>query len=385
MTVSRLTTEELLARLVGFDSTSRNSNLALADFICDYVGRSGVEIARNGSADGRKVNVVIGAGPADASRRGLTLSGHMDVVPAGDGWTSNPFELTRVGNRLVGRGACDMKGFLALALNRFAAVDPARLRHRLALLFTYDEELGTLGARRLVETWTAPEALPRATIIGEPTGLTVVHAHKGHLKLRLVLNGVAAHSAYPHLGRNAIEPAGAVIAALTRLRRELETERPPNAAHIAEAPSPTLNVATVAGGTAINVVPDRCVIELGVRLLPGMSSDAMIDRIRDGVARVLGDTSFVIEMIGDSPAMVLDEAAPIHRALRAATGQAESRGVAFTTDGGWLQRLDLDCVVFGPGSIEVAHRPDEFVPIGELVRADEILTGLVSEFTGAAA
>jgi len=174
-----LTDEALLARLVAFDSTSHRSNLALAEFMAEYVDRPGVRIARNPSADGTKVNLVVTAGPDDRSRRGLMLCGHMDVVPAGDtGWHSDPFTLSRVGGTFVGRGACDMKGFLALALNRFAALDPDRLVTRIALVFTYDEEVGTLGARRLAETWTDPELLPRSAVVGEPTSLAVVRMHR---------------------------------------------------------------------------------------------------------------------------------------------------------------------------------------------------------------
>lgn len=222
-----LSDAELLRRLVGYDSTSRNSNLPIADFIADYLDRPGVRIARNLSPDGDKANLVIRLGPADAdpTRRGLVLSGHMDVVPADeDGWESEPFTLTAREDRYVGRGACDMKGFLALAMNRTRALDPARLARPLALVFTYDEELGTLGARHFVETWDA-QTLPRDAVIGEPTSLAVVRMHKGYLKLRVAFTGRAAHSGYPHLGQNAIEPAGRAIVALASLRREREIGR----------------------------------------------------------------------------------------------------------------------------------------------------------------
>ncbi len=206
----------LLGRLIAFDTTSRNSNLPLADFLCDYLDRPGIRISRVPSADGAKTNVVAWVGPQPtADRRGLVLSGHMDVVPAEeDGWTSEPFALTDGGDRWVARGACDMKGFLALATNlaaEAAEAGTARWRAPLALVFTYDEEVGTLGAKRLTESFPEAAALPRSAIIGEPTSLRVVRTHKGHFKLRITLHGVAAHSGYPHLGANAIEPAGRVI------------------------------------------------------------------------------------------------------------------------------------------------------------------------------
>jgi acetylornithine deacetylase len=372
----QLTDEALLARLVAFDSTSHRSNLDFADFISDYADGPGVRVARNPSADGRKVNLVITAGPETADRGGLMLCGHMDVVPAGDGWHSDPFVLTRDGDRYVARGACDMKGFLALALNRFVTHASAARRHPLAVVLTYDEELGTLGARRLAETWAAPERLPRAAVIGEPTSLGVVRMHKGHLKVRVSLSGVPAHSGYPHLGRSAIEPAGPVLVALAALGAKMTAERPADGVYFGQVPFPTLNVGTIAGGTAINVIPERCVIELGIRLLPGMSSSEAVEQVRAAVGQA-GEV--VVEEIGDSPPMVLREDAPIYRSLAGHMQQRETRAVSFTTDASWLQQLGVDCVIWGPGSIEVAHKPDESLPVAEFRRAGELLDTLVRE------
>ncbi|MGH6690437.1 MAG: M20/M25/M40 family metallo-hydrolase, partial [Gammaproteobacteria bacterium] len=308
--------------------------------------------------------------------------GHMDTVPAEEeGWESDPFALTDRGDRWVARGACDMKGFLALAANLFAeAAAGAELAAPLALVFTYDEELGTLGARRLAETWDRPELLPRAAVIGEPTSLGVVRMHKGHLKVRVTLAGVPAHSAYPHLGKSAIEPAGPVLAALAALREELAAERPAYGEYFGAIPFPTLNVGTIAGGTAINVVPERCVIELGLRLLPGMSSAEMVERVRSAAVHAVGDA--MTEEIGDSPPMVLDESAAIYRDLCRHVGQQDTRAVSFTTDASWLQRMGVESVICGPGSIEAAHKPNEFLPVAEFVRAGELLDVVVRQETG---
>jgi acetylornithine deacetylase len=254
---------------------------------------------------------------------------------------------------------------------------PGRLRHPLVLLFTYDEEVGTLGARRFIESWPTPETLPREAIIGEPTSLRVVRLHKGMLRLRLSFEGRAAHSGYPHLGRNAIEPAACAIVALAELRRVLEGERPAHGEHFPEVPFAALNVGTIFGGSAMNVIPDRCVVELGIRLLPDMPAADMTARVRDRVASALPKESFALEQLGESPAMMLGEDAPIHRRLCEAVGQHQSHSVAFATDAGWLQRIGIQCVLFGPGSIEVAHRANEFVPIAELHRAGELLETLL--------
>ena len=296
----------LLARLVGFDTTSRESNLPLADFLADYLDRPGVRVTRNPSADGAKTNLVVAVGPETGDREGLVLSGHMDVVPAEESdWRSDPFTLTESGDWYVGRGTADMKGFLALAANRLAAADASALRRPLALLFTYDEEIGTLGARRFTETFAPIARLPRHVVIGEPTALRVVRAHKGMVRLRLEFTGRAAHSGYPHLGRSAIEPAARAIVALSVLRRELEAERPPHGEVFPDVPFVALNVGTVAGGSAANVIPDRCEVHLGIRVLPGMTVDDVAARVRAAVAGAV-EEPFALEPVSESPAMLLD-------------------------------------------------------------------------------
>ena len=371
---------ELLRRLVGFDSVSRNGNLPIAEFIADYLDRPGIRVRRNASADESRTNLVIEAGPPvnPATRGGLVLSGHMDVVPAEEPeWTSDPFRMETRDDVHLGRGTADMKGFLALAMNRLARQDPARLRRPLALLFTYDEELGTLGAQRFAESWAEPERLPHQVVIGEPTSLRAVRMHKGHLNLRLTFRGISAHSGYPHLGRNAIEPAGLAIVALSQLRAELERERPPHAGLFPEVPFVALNIGLVRGGSAVNVVPDRCEIALGVRVLPGMRSGDLTDRVRETVAGALPGHEVEIEILCDAPPFLLEAGQPLHRHICALVHQEGSESVAFATDAGWLSTVGFDCVVWGPGTIEVAHKPNESLPIAEFRRAGELLDRLV--------
>jgi acetylornithine deacetylase len=374
----------LLARLIGFDTTSRASNLPLADFLCDYLQQPGVRILRNPSADGAKTNLIIMAGPEGSDREGLVLSGHMDVVPAEESdWRSDPFTMTDGGDRYIGRGTADMKGFLALAVNRFAAIDATSLRRPLVLLFTYDEEVGTLGARRFTETFVQPEQLPRNVVIGEPTELRVVRAHKGMLRLKLTFAGRAAHSAYPLLGRSAIEPAARAITALAALRRFMETERVPNADVFSEVPFAALNVGTVNGGVAANVIPDRCEIQLSIRLLPGMTAEAMTNRVVAAVREEVSD-SLSVEAVSESPPMMLDSEAPIVRALCETAGEHTPESVMFASDAGWLQSVGFDCALFGPGSIRVAHRANEFIPVDQFRRAGEILDRLIRRSCGPA-
>jgi len=396
-------TIDLLRRLVAFDSVSRRSNLPVADFLADLLDRPGTTLARCGYTDENgveKTNLLARLGPpADPaapaeSRAGLVLSGHMDVVPADEPeWTSDPFELTERGDpsapRLHGRGSADMKGFLALATRAALRLDPDELTAPLVLVFTCDEELGTVGARYLHDHWSEVEPeigpLPTATVIGEPTELEVVRLHKGHLKFRVTTHGRSAHSGYPHLGRNAIEAAGRVIASLTSLRLELETERPPHGEHFPEVPYVALNQGTIHGGAAVNVVPDRCVLEGGARILPGMDSAELVERLRSSVALAAAPGEADFELLGESPPLLVEEGALVHRALCKATGRPGGASVSFATDGGWLQGLGLDCVIWGPGSIEVAHRPDEYVPLDHLRNAEEPLERMIHRFCREAA
>lgn len=364
---------ELLERLVAFETTSAHSNLPLVDFVCERLDGRGLRMYRMPSEDGAKANLAVVAGPAREDREGLTLCGHTDVVPALEpGWESDPFAAARREDAIVGRGTADMKGFLALAIRTMLETDPERLDRPLALLFTYDEEVGTLGARRLFESGGPPEPLPRRTIVGEPTSLVPARLHKGHLRVRVVVEGKAAHSGLPHLGRSAIEPAARAVLALGELRRALEAERPTGADAFPQVPFVTLNVGRIDGGAAANVIPERCRIELGARLLPGMDSAEFVERVRVAVERAAGDAVWRLEVAGESPPAKLEEGSDLWEWL---SGQAArptlppstaAHSVSFATDAGWLQRLGFECAIWGPGSIEVAHRPNEFIPLVDL-------------------
>ncbi|HVT05300.1 MAG TPA: acetylornithine deacetylase [Thermoanaerobaculia bacterium] len=372
----RLTDVELLRRLVGFDSTSSNSNLPIADFIADYLHHPAVVIEKFPGPDETKTNLMISAGPAVEGIEGLVLSGHLDTVPAvEEGWESEPFQLSERDDKLFGRGTADMKGFLAVAMNAFAAIDPADLHAPLVLLFTCDEEVGTLGARKFVETWPSGRPLPRSCIIGEPTSLLAVRMHKGHLKLRVRTQGRSAHSGYPHLGINAIDKAAEILLRLRHLRETLESERSESSVFFGKVPFAPLNVGVIRGGTAVNIIPDSCDIELGIRLLPEMKTEAMLDRVREA----LSGLDCTVEVINDSPPLLLRDDAAIYQKARTLVDQKLDVTVNFATDAGWLQQLGLECTIFGPGSIEVAHRPNEFIPKQQLAHAALLMDLLIGD------
>jgi len=204
--------------------------------------------------------------------------------------------------------------------------------------------------------------------------------HKGHLEFNVAVSGKSAHSGYPHLGQNAIEPVGRLIAALTDLRREFESEPQPYAEYFPEVPFVALNVARISGGTAINIVPDRCVLQWGIRLLPGMDKESAVDRLRQVVEDSLADAYFEFDLMGEAPPMLLAESAPVYQALCAEVGQNVTLSASYATDAGWFQSVGMQCAIFGPGSIEVAHKPNEAIPVQELHQASEILQRVVHQF-----
>ncbi len=375
----RLKDKDLLGRLVGFDTTSSLSNGPIADFVCEYLDRPGISVERLPGGEEDKFNVVAIAGEPNGPAKGLTLSGHLDVVPAGEPeWSSDPFKLTEREGTWVGRGACDMKASIALGMNLLLESGP-KLTHPLALLLTCDEELGSLGAQHFVKTWSGERPLPASVIVGEPTSLQAVRMHKGHLTLRVIAHGKAAHSGSPHLGSNAVETAAKVIQALGRLGEVFKQKRTESSAYFPAVPFAVLNVGRIEGGSAINVVPERCVLDVGMRLLPGMNSQAAIEWARDAAVKADPRARIDVEVVNNNPPLLLDERAPIHEALCDVLGQTQSVGVSFASDAGPLAAVGMECVLFGPGSIEVAHRPNEFVPIDEFTRARDVLQRVIDQ------
>lgn len=371
--------EAILRRLIAFDTTSSESNVPLVDYLSELLARPGVEIRRYG--DGAKQNLLVRVGPPSEARSGLVLCGHTDTVPASEtAWSVDPFALTDGGDRWLGRGACDMKGFLALAVERVLASEPDRLAAPLVLLFTYDEEVGSLGARDLCEALEDPAELPRATVVGEPTQLRAVRAHKGHLRAAVVFEGRRAHSGYPHRGANAIEAAGRGITALSELARELAAERPGGGELFPEVPYEALNLGRVEGGGAVNVVPAHCRLEIGIRLLPGSDPERLLARAREALERLELETPWRLEPGRVSPPLESAAESTLYRELAARLEQTDDAAVSFSSDAGTLSALGLDCVLFGPGSIEVAHEPDEFVPKDQLAEAGRILDHLIDRF-----
>jgi acetylornithine deacetylase len=373
----RQPTPELLAELVAMPTVSDRPLTALAALLAERAEGAGMRVERFETSPG-KVNVVASAGPPGTD--GLILSGHMDVVPTeGQAWSSDPFRLTEVDGRLVGRGACDMKGFIAAAQGAIEGLDLSRLRRELVLMWTHDEEVGCFGSAALVDQ-LAGRPLPRACLIGEPTDLHICRLHPGHATFRVRCSGRPAHSSRPQLGASAIKVATRALWALEALEAELATET----AFHAELPTPyaVLNAAMIQGGSAVNIVPERCELRLGLRPLPGQSTASILARIQARLEEVQAEVSrwgggVEVELVADTPSLLTHEGCALIGDLADMARDPRAGGVPFATDGGNLSRLGTEVIVFGPGSIDVAHRPDEYIRADELQAAVPMLERLI--------
>lgn len=366
----------LLERLVAFDTTSANSNLELIAFVEDYLAGHGVAAERIASADGAKASLFATIGPQGVG--GVALSGHTDVVPvAGQAWSSDPFRLVARDGRLYGRGTADMKGFLACTL---AAV-PDLVRRRLAtpihIAFSYDEEIGCVGVRGMIGKLGAGLVRPRMVIVGEPTRMSVVDAHKGPARWRITVKGRAAHSSMAPLGVNAVSYAGRLISELARIEAELK-----QTTHDArfDPPYATLQITEIEGGTASNIVPVACRIGFEVRALPGLDVAEIERRIVDFAHReclpemraVAEEAAIDIQRSNEVPPFSASGSEVVALALKLA-GMNETHAVSYATEAGLYQDAGAPAVVIGPGDIAQAHTADEWIAISELARCQAFL------------
>jgi acetylornithine deacetylase len=371
-----------LERLAAFPTISRDSNLDLIAYVEDVLSRHGVTATRVASEDGRKANLWATIGPAD--RPGVVLSGHTDVVPVeGQAWTSDPFALTRRGDRLVARGSADMKGFIAACLAMVPSALGKPLSQPIHLAFSYDEEVGCLGVRRLIDMLREIAPKPRLVIIGEPTSLQVVTAHKGKRGMRVTAHGLEAHSGLAPMGVNANYMAMDLVSEIRTIQREI-AERGLRDGDYA-VPYTTLHVGRFAGGESLNIVPNRAVFDFEVRYLPADDPQPMLERIARAADRIASAARtlhpaarFDFEPLASYPAMDTPPDSEAVALVRALTRGNSLGKISFGTEGGLFSRdLGLPVVICGPGSIAVAHKPDEYITRDQLYQCDAMLARLV--------
>lgn len=372
---------EILAQLIAFDTVSRNSNLALIEYIRDFLADLGVTCELFFDEAGRKANLFATLGPRD--RGGVCLSGHTDVVPVdGQAWTVPPFELTEKDGRLYGRGSADMKGYIACVLAAVPQFLAQPLRLPLHLAFSYDEEVGCLGVRSLLAALETREHKPIACIIGEPTELKPVLGHKGKLAMRCQVHGAPCHSAYAPQGVNAIEYAAKLINRLGEIGTRLAAVERHDARF--DPPYSTVQTGVIGGGRALNIVPAECQFDFEVRALPSDDPQQVADALRDyaetellpQMRAVKAGTDIRFSELSAYPALATDPHSEVAQLLAQLSGSEEFSTVAYGTEGGLFDQAGIPTVVCGPGSMDQGHKPDEFVSLEQLQACDDLLARL---------
>jgi acetylornithine deacetylase len=374
---------DMIRDLVAFNSVSRNSNLELVDFVHGYLESHGVSPQVIPSPDGQKANLFATIGPAD--KPGVILSGHTDVVPVdGEEWTGDPFTAVQRDGRLYGRGTTDMKGFDGIALAHVPAFLAADLQFPIHLALSYDEEVGCVGVRELIEWLNGQPVKPALCVVGEPTSMAVVTGHKGNMRKRCHVHGHEGHSSQAPLGVNAIEYAAELISFIKAIIRGFETDGARDAGY--DIPFATGNIGLIDGGTALNIIARDCSFGIEMRYLSTEDPNAIFDKIMSYAADRLEpmmqavdpNAGFLWQDISDTPGFdAPEDAAAI--GLVGEWAQTDRRGkVAFGTEAGlFVKRGGIPAVVCGPGSIDQAHKPDEFIELEQIAACEAFMRRLI--------
>lgn len=376
----------LLASLIGFDTTSRESNLQLIEFAQNYLRGLGVNCELIFNEERSKANLFASIGPTD--RPGVVLSGHTDVVPVdGQAWTVPPFALTERDGKLYGRGSADMKGYIACVLAAVPRLLASDLQLPVHIALSYDEEVGCLGVRSLLADLAKRAHKPLLCIIGEPTELKPVLGHKGKLAMRCDVHGAACHSAYAPLGVNAIEYAAELIGELGRIGSRLRDQQDPRF----DPPYSTVQTGIIGGGKALNIVPADCRFDFEVRALPAHDPREVASQLQEYAQQQLlprmravhADSAIAFTELSTYPGLLTDEHSKAAQLVAHCCGSNQFGTVAFGTEGGLFDAIGIPTVVCGPGSMDQGHKPDEFVSVAQLAACDEMLARLAQALTGA--
>ncbi len=369
-------------RLMCFDTVSSKPNIALMQFVQDLLADAGVEAVLIPDPLGQKANLYATVGPA--GQGGVMLSGHTDVVPVeGQAWTKQPFALTEENGRYYGRGAADMKGFCAVAIATMLEAAKRPLKTPLHLALSYDEEIGCMGVRSLVDLLQSAPVRPRFCIVGEPTGLQVATGHKGKVALRAICTGREGHSALAPMALNALHLAADFVQAVRALQADVAAKGLKDGDY--DVPYSTIHVGKLNGGVQVNIVPNTAVIDFEIRSVAGEDVAGLIGRLGDAaeaiVAPLRGDypeAAITIEQLWDYPGLGTPSDAAVVNFVKGLTGANGTMKVAFGTEGGLFDaRLGIPTVICGPGSMAQGHKPDEFVTVEQMARCEAMMAALL--------
>ena len=376
-------TLDILTRLIAFDTTSRNSNLELIAWVEDFLRQRGIASRRVANADGTKANLYASIGPDVAG--GVVLSGHTDVVPVDDQpWSSDPWVLSERGGKLYGRGAADMKTFIALALAHVDEARAAALKRPIVLAFSYDEEIGCLGAPAMIAELAAQANKPAAVIVGEPTSMKVVSAHKGVRSFIVEVTGREGHSSLPDQGVSAVMEAVKLMSLVADMSEEARALTHPHF----KPPGPTMTIGKVDGGTASNILARRCSFIWDCRCPEMAQGDAIERRFRAVAAEVdasikarAPEGGVTITRRSNTPGLTIERDSEAEVLARALTGDNETRAVAYAAEAGLFQRAGMPAIICGPGSIEQAHQPDEWIERAQIEEGAAFMRRLIARLS----
>ncbi len=371
----------MIERLIAFPTVSRDSNLNMIEWIRDYLAGLGVSSRLTYDATGKKANLFATLGKG--TKPGLILSGHTDVVPVeGQAWDTDPFTATIKDGLLYGRGSADMKGFIATALAMAPQFLAAEMDSPLHFAFSYDEEVGCIGVKGLIKDLQELGLQPAGCIVGEPTSMQPIIAHKGTDRFRCCITGREAHSSYTNLGVNAIEYAARIIAYIRHMAdrfAQLETRN-----YGFTVPYTTMQTGLIRGGLASNIVPKECIFEFEARTMPGSDAAKLYQEVQDFAATLLPEMQQVepnakiaFEWLASAPGLNTKEHEAITQ-LAASLSRINTTGaVSYGTEAGLFQLAGIPTIVCGPGSIEQAHRPNEFVPLEQIAQCEAFMLRLL--------
>lgn len=376
-------TLDILTRLIAFDTTSRNSNLELIAWVEEFLRQRGIASRRVANADGTKANLYASIGPDVAG--GVVLSGHTDVVPVDDQpWSSDPWVLSERGGKLYGRGTADMKAFIALVLAHVDAARGAALKRPIVLAFSYDEEIGCLGAPALIAELAAQANKPSAVIVGEPTSMKVVSAHKGVRSFIVEVTGREGHSSLPDQGVSAVMEAVKLMSLVADMSEEARALTHPHF----KPPGPTMTIGKVDGGTASNILARRCSFIWDCRCPEMAQGDAIERRFRAVAAEVdasikarAPEGGVTITRRSNTPGLTIERDSEAEVLARALTGDNETRAVAYAAEAGLFQRAGMPAIICGPGSIEQAHQPDEWIERTQIEEGAAFMRRLIARLS----
>jgi acetylornithine deacetylase len=375
------TTISLLERLVAFDTTSRNSNLPLIGFVREYLDRHGVSYRISTDGSGQKSNIHAIIGPQSAG--GVALSGHVDTVPVdGQAWSGDPFSLRRRDGKLLARGACDMKGFVAACLAAVPDLQSRPLTRPVHLFISYDEEVGCGGVQRLLEDLTESGLKPDLCVVGEPSGMKPILAHKGKFNLDVSVRGLPGHSSDPARGVNAVQAAAEAIAWIARDARRLAAEGPFMPEF--DPPYTTAHVGTVRGGTILNIIPEHAEFTMEWRYIPSDSPHRHMERLQAYVAETIEPAMKAVDpacgfsygITLQMPGMALPPDHALATMVKQVTGSNSAGAVSYGTEGGFYEAAGIPTIICGPGHIAQAHQPDEWIAASELEACDAFIRHL---------